>query len=379
MQKLSVLQITHDLNIGGLQRVVVDLSRSLDKDKYDVSVCALREGGPLESELKKEGIKVIKLPLAENGIDYFTFWKLYKIFREIRPAVIHTHNTQPFIEGAIAALMARVPVIVHTDHGRQFPDKRRYMFSEWVLSHFADQIVAVSETTKSGLVHYEKVSSSKIQVILNGIDEQKYSVRIDKDKKKKELGIVPNAGPILGWCGRLSPEKGLTYLIKAMELLRRGFPNILLLIAGAGALKEDLNRQAKDLGLERHVRFLGPRADVHEILMILDLFVLPSVREGLPLVLLEAMAAGVPIVATDVGGNHRAVQEAINGFLVKPGDPDSLYKAIKGLLENRKLRETFSRNALALFQKEFTLKKMVQEYELVYQECLASVGIGSEA
>ncbi|MHB8481163.1 MAG: glycosyltransferase family 4 protein [Nitrospiria bacterium] len=377
MQKIRVIQITHDLNIGGLQRVAADLAQNLNKDRYDVSVCALREGGVLEQELSQEGISVIKLPPAPNGVDYFSFWKLYQIFKAVRPDIIHTHNTQPFLEGALAGLMARVPVIIHTDHGRQFPDKKRYMFAEQTLARFVSQIVAVSEFTKNDLIQYEKIKASKIKVVLNGIDGRKYSCSIDKIRKKKEAGIDRERGPIIGWCGRLSPEKGLSFLFKSVKSLVKVYPEIILLIAGEGPLEERLRIEAKELGIERNILFLGRREDVHEIMSIFDIFVLPSIREGLPLVLLEAMAASLPIIASDVGGISRAVKEGINGFLVKPQDPDILYERIKNLLENAELREVFARNAQALFQKEFSLERMIREYETVYQECLALAGFES--
>ena len=373
-KKIKIMQVTHDLNYGGLQRLVVDISRNLDKSRYQVSVCALREAGHLEDELRKEGIKVIKLSPANNGVDYLSFWKLFKIFREERPDIIHTHNTQPFVEGGIAAILAKVPVHIHTDHGRQFPDRRRYMFAEWVLSHFVNQIVAVSENLKKDISRYEGIRPDKIKVILNGINGSKYNNKIDKNKKRRELGIDNKHNIILGFVGRLSPEKGLIYLIKAMETLVKEFPNLLLLIAGEGALLEELKREAIALGMEQNIRFLGPRSDINEILSLLDIFILPSLREGLPLVLLEAAAASLPIVATDVGGNKQVVKHGTNGLLVKHGDAASLYNAIKELIMNEGMRKEFGRESFDLFINSFTIEKMIKEYETIYQDCLMATG-----
>lgn len=371
-KKIKIMQITHDLNYGGLQKLVVDISKSLDKSKYEVAVCVLREGGPLEKELLKEDIKIIKLPHSNNGADYLSFWKLYKIIKEEKPDIIHTHNTQPFIEGGIAALLAGIPVKIHTDHGRQFPDKRRYMFAEWVFSHFADQLVAVSESLKDDISRYEGIRPDKIMVIPNGIDGSKYNIKIDKNKKRRELDIDNKYNIILGFVGRLSPEKGLIYLIKATKVIAEEFPNILLLIVGEGELLEELNRETITLGIERNVRFLGPRSDINEILGILDIFVLPSLREGLPLVLLEAAASSLPIVATDVGGNNQVVKHGINGLLVKHGDAAPLYNALKQLIHNNKMRQDFGRKSYNLFINNFTIEKMIKEYENIYQSCLIS-------
>lgn len=374
-KKIRIMQITHDLNYGGLQKLVVDISRNLDKTKYQVSVCTLKEGGPLEKELQKEDIKIIKLPHSNNGVDYLSFWRLYKIFKEEKPDIIHTHNTQPFIEAGIAALLAGIPVKIHTDHGRQFPDKRRYMFAEWAFSHFTDQLVAVSENLKDDISKYEGIRANKIKVISNGIDGNKYKNKIDKSKKRKELGIDNKHNIILGFVGRLSPEKGLIYLIKAMETLVKEFSNLLLMIAGEGVLLEELKREAIALGIERNIRFLGPRSDINEILGILDVFVLPSLREGLPLVLLEAAAASLPMIATDVGGNKQVVTEGINGFIVKPGDDISLSDAIKKLIMDEDMRKEFGCRSFDFFINNFTVEKMMKEYEIIYQDCLRATGV----
>jgi glycosyltransferase involved in cell wall biosynthesis len=373
MDKIKVMQITHDLNIGGLQRVVVDLAKSLDKEKFDVSVCALREGGPFERELKDAGIEVIRMPSTGHRADYFRFWKLYKVMMEKKPSIIHTHNTEPLTDATPAALLARIPVRVHTDHARHFPDKRRYMFSEWLLSHFISQFVAVSEHTKENLVRHEKIRPNKIKVVFNGISGEKYNIRIDKEKKKAELGVGPSRTPILGVAARLTKQKGITYLLKAMKLLCKDFSDILLLIAGEGELWDELHAEVNELDIERNVLFLGPRLDIHEILQVQDIFVLPSLYEGLPLVLLEAMAASLPIVAADVGGVRQAVQDGINGLLLRPEDPGALYDAIKRLIKNRAMRADFSKNSLEVFQKQFTLERMVKTYEKLYSDCLEAI------
>jgi sugar transferase (PEP-CTERM/EpsH1 system associated) len=368
--KIKIMQITHDLNIGGLQRLVVDISKYLDKSRYDVSVCALREGGILENELIRNSIKVIKLPAAQNGVDYLAFWKLYKILRDERPHIIHTHNTQPFVEGSLAAFLAKVPVCIHTEHGRQFPDKKRYMFAEWLFSHYVDQIVAVSESAKKDLVTYEKINSDKIQVIMNGIDGNKYNGTIVRNKKSKELGIDTNYDFILGFAGRLSPEKGLTYLLKAMGIIVNKYPNTLLLIAGEGVLMADLKKETEQLNLNNNIKFLGPRSDIPEIMKLLDIFVLPSLREGLPLVLLEAAAASLPIVATDVGGNKEIVTDGLNGLLVKPQDEQSLSRAIEYLMGNNDRKKTFGLYSFEVFKNRFSIGSMIEAYEYIYHKCL---------
>lgn len=373
MGRIKVMQITHDLHIGGLQRVVVDLARGMDKKKFEVSVCALREGGPLEKELAEGGIEVLRMPSTGGRADYFRFWKLYKVMMEKKPSVVHTHNTEPLTDGATAALLAGVPVKVHTDHARRFPDKVRYMFSEWLLSHFITQVVAVSDYTRNDLVWYEKIRPDKIKVVLNGIVGDKYAVPIDVEKKKADLEIDPGRTPVLGTASRLTPQKGISYLLKAVKRLSHDFPDVLLLIAGEGELWDVLNAEVKELGMERHVMFLGPRLDMHEIFQLFDIFILPSLYEGLPLVLLEAMAASRAIVATGVGGVGQAVLDGGNAILVKPEDPDAIYRAVKRLSENSVMRERFSKKSLELFRQSFNLERMIKAYETIYLEGLSAV------
>jgi glycosyltransferase involved in cell wall biosynthesis len=368
MQRLKVMQVTHDLAIGGLQRVVVDLARTLDKNEFDVSVCCLREGGIYETVLAEHGIRVIKIPTSSKPVDYLCFWKIYQVLKLERPTIIHTHNTQPYIEGITAALMARIPVRIHTDHAREFPDKRRYMVAERILSHSMHQIIAVSDQTKNDLIRYERIHPDKITVVFNGIDASMYRNPLDRKWKLIELGIPENGGPILGFCGRLSGEKGITFLLKAMRLLVDEFPTAILLIVGDGELKTELDNEIHDRNLDKNVLLLGARLDANEIMRILDVFVLPSLREGLPLVLLEAAAASVPIVATNVGGNRLVVDNGVSGFLVEPGKEEALSDALRKLMNDKVARQEFGRVGYDLFKRTFTLDQMVKNYETIYRK-----------
>jgi glycosyltransferase involved in cell wall biosynthesis len=368
MQRLKVMEVTHDLAIGGLQRVVVDLARTLDKNEFDVSVCCLREGGIYETVLAEHDIRVIKIPASSKPVDYLCFWKIYQVLKLERPIIIHTHNTQPYIEGVVSALMAGVPVRIHTDHAREFPDKRRYMVAERILSHAVHQIIAVSDQTKNDLIKYERIDPDKITVVVNGIDGSMYRTPLDRKWKLIELGIPENGGPILGFCGRLSPEKGITFLLKAMRMLVEEFPRAILLIVGDGELKTELDHEIQDRNLNKNVMLLGERLDANEIMRILDVFILPSLREGLPLVLLEATAASVPIVATNVGGNRIVVDDGVNGFLVEPGKVEALSNALRKLMNDKVARQEFGRVGYDLFNRTFTLEQMVKNYETIYRK-----------
>ncbi|MCW8909310.1 MAG: glycosyltransferase family 4 protein, partial [Gammaproteobacteria bacterium] len=335
-KKIKLMQITHDLAIGGLQQVVVNICRMIDKDKFDVTVLCLRDKGEFETEIEKLGIKVILVPQKENGADYFSFMKVAKIIKQENIEIIHTHNTQPFIDGTIGALISGVRTVIHTDHAREFPDKRRYMFAEWLMSHFAYKVVGVSEHTSRNLNKYERIAKNKIVTIPNGIEESIYDIDIDVMKKKHEIGILRD-GPVIGLGVRLSRQKGITYLLQAMPSIIAKFPDVTLVIAGKGDYEERLRNEANDLGINENIIFIGARLDMQEILKVLDLYVLPSLFEGLPMVLLEAMASGCPIVATDVGGNSQAITHGENGSLVESENPEGLAKEVVKLLGDENL------------------------------------------
>lgn len=364
MKRTKVMQITHDLAIGGLQQVVVNICRTIDRELFDVSVLCLRDLGSYVPEVKDLGVNVTLIPQKE-ATDYLSFLRVAKILREEKIDVIHTHNTHPFVDGTIGALLSGVKTIVHTDHARDFPDKKRYMFSEWLMSQFAYKVVGVSEHTSKNLMHYEKISAGKIMTIPNGIDGSRFRLELDKQKKREELGITTD-GPILGLGVRLTKQKGITHLLDAMKQVVKKYPDTTLVIAGDGPLEPELKQKAERLGIGRNVLFVGPRLDIPELLNLFDLYVLPSLWEGLPMVLLEAMAAGCPIVCTDVGGVSTAVTHEFNGLLVKPADPDALSSAILTLLSDKAKRERFARNGLKRFQESFSADIMTKKYEQIY-------------
>ncbi|HPB39051.1 MAG TPA: glycosyltransferase [Syntrophorhabdus sp.] len=365
MKKHRIMFVTHDLAIGGLQQVVVNLCRTIDKGVFEPSVLCLRSRGGFADEVEEMGIRVFLLPSKGGRVDYVPYFRIARIFREEGIGIIHTHNTQPFVDGTFGALLAGVRTIVHTDHARDFPDKKRYMFLEWLVSHFAYRVVGVSDHTTRNLIRYEKISAKKTMTIMNGIYGEKYRISIDTIKKKMELGIRHD-GPVIGLGVRLSEQKGITYLLQAMPDILKGFPELTLLIAGEGQLEDQLKTEAKDRGISDHVIFAGPRLDMPEILKVLDLYVLPSLWEGLPMVLLEAMAAECPIVATDVGGNSMAIQNGVNGILVPAKSSVELAKAVIGLLSDEQTRHAFIQKGREIFDKKFSARIMTANYEQIY-------------
>ena len=363
---INIMQVVHDLNFGGMQRVVVDLCLNVNSSKFNMSVCCLEELGPNAKELERKGIPVF-LVKKKPGFDWLLPLRLRKLFLKQKVQVVHTHGINPFFYGTIGAILAKVPVKIQTDHARgTFPVARKEMVSEMVLSWFVDRIVAVSEGVKSDLVKYEHISPEKIQVIYNGIDASKYRVKIDQEKKREELGISVD-DKVIGIGVRLSEQKGIKYLIEAMSIVVKSFPNVKLLIIGDGECRTDLEKLASDCGIADKVIFTGFRNDIPELLQIMDIYSLPSLWEGHPLVLLEAMAAGKPVVATDIHGNRETVEHGKTGMLTPTRNSEKLAEALLKLLVDDDMRRKMGSMGHKRFRKLFIIDKTVKNYQDLYE------------
>lgn len=366
MPKLNLLLVTHDLKIGGLQKLVVDIALNINREKFDVNVCCLRELGPMVEPLIQHSIPVHQIGQVTNGkTNYFSFMNVYGLLRDLDIDVVHTHNTNPFIDAGIAAILARTPVRIHTDHARQFPDKKRYMIAERALSLFFDEIVAVSEQTKSDLVFYEKIRSDQITVIQNGVE----STQAGDSRSAKQVGSKFAIGTI----GRLCDAKGYEYLIRAVPHLLRHTDNFELQIVGDGELRQTLEKLIDDLGISGYVRLVGESNDVAAYYGQFDVFVISSIREGLPLVLLEAMANHVPLITTNVGGIPDVVRDRESAYMVHAKDEVALAETIWFAINNPVISNAQAEKAYKEFTENYSIGKMMSEYEKIYLKHFGSI------
>lgn len=364
MDKLKLLLVTHDLNIGGLQKLVIDIALNIDRARFDVAVCCLRESGPMAKELVENDIPIFEINQVVDGkINYFSFVDVYRLLKNEKVDIIHTHNTNPFIDGGVAAILARTPVRIHTDHAREYPDKQRYMIAERVLSVFYDKIVAVSEQTKSNLVNYEKINPSRIITIQNGVSIKS---EITSHRKDKDSSLANKF--IIGTVGRLCKAKGYEYLVRAMTHLLKYTDNFELQIIGDGNLMGELQELSESLSLTDNVKFMGEQNDIDSFYQDFDLFVISSISEGLPLVLLEAMANKIPVLTTGVGGIPGVVKNGRSALIVKPYEPEEIAEGVWSLMNNECLRHDIATNAYSVLQKQFGINEMMTKYEQLYLE-----------
>jgi len=367
MKTIKILHITHDLNIGGLQNLILNICKYSDS-KYIFEVLCLRDLGALVSEFEKIKVKVFLLK-QEDKIDYLSFFKVANFLKKNKYDIIHTHNTHPLIDGMLGKLISNTKSrVIHTDHGRIFPDKKRYMLAEHLLSKFIHKFIAVSEDAFFKLKYYEKILPEKLQIIENGVDGRKFDVTIDVNRKKDEIGI--NSGVhVIGVISRLEKVKGIDYLIEAMPDILCKFPKLQLLIVGDGSEGSKLMSLCQKLNLQDSVLFLGPRLDIPELFQILDVFLLPSLSEGMPLGLIEAMAARRPIVASNVGGIPSVVIDSVSAVLVPPKNSKQIFDAVIKILSNQKFKNYISNNAFNHFIINFEIKSMIKKYNSLYNEC----------
>ena len=369
MDKIRLMHVIEDLGVGGLERVVVTICRTIARDRFEPSVLVLRGSGALAAELAQIGVEVIDIGGAPGKGDYFAFRKVAREARRRRVDLFHTHNTLPLFDAFAAARLTGVRGHVHTDHARDFPDKLRYMIAEHFASYFLDKIVAVSDDTKKNLVSYEKISPSRITVIPNGIDGERFTQPVDVAAIRGALGL--SSGPVIGLGARLTEQKGVIYLLQAVVQLRAQFPGLQVLIAGTGDQEEYLKRTTSELGIASAVHFLGVRLDLPDLVRAFDVFVIPSIWEGLPMALLEAFAARTPVVASDVGGVGKVIRHRENGSLVPARDPGALAAELAHVLAQPELRRQYSERARRTFEESYSADAMTRRYEAVYLEAVA--------
>lgn len=361
------MHVTEDLGIGGLERVVSTICRNLDRDRFEPSVLCLRDGGPFADELRALGMQVDVLG-APGKADYLAFAKVRRLLRERAVDVVHTHNTQAFTDAgtAIALLGRPAPTLVHTDHARSYPDKLRYVLAERVLARLAFRVVAVSEHTRRDLVEHVGIPANKLTTIYNGIDDPTRATPAQFDALRAELRL-PDDALIIGTGARLMPQKGFVHLLRAMPAVLQQIRNAYVLLVGEGPDEELLRAEADTLGIASRVRFTGARLDLPILMQLYDVFALPSVWEGLPMVVLEALARARTIVASAVGGVPDAIEHGRSGLLVPPADPAALAAALVHALGDAVLRERLGRAGREVFLDRFSARAMTARYESLYE------------
>lgn len=366
MRKLNIMLMIRNMEFGGAQVVVNQLINGLDRDKYNVGLCILtREDNSLLDEPYKLPVKIHKLN-KRSKFDLGLLFKLKRLLIYERTDIVHTHGWTADVWSRLAARMAKVPVIISHSHTNQPGIKRSLIFWNKIMAGFTDHFITVGEANRKVLTELIKIPPEKITIIRNVVDYERFNIKTDTAAKKRELGLEPDS-KIISIIGRLHQAKGHEYFLEAAGIVTGRIPAVEFLIAGAGELEKDLRRKSRELGIEDKTHFLGGRKDIPEILAVTDVYVSSSLFEGLPLTLLEAMAAGKAIAATDIEGCRELIANGQSGFLTPPEDVRSQADIIIKLLENSDLRRQLGENARSIVQRGYTLKEMLKQIDALYQ------------
>jgi len=351
---------------GGAERMLVHLATGLSPD-YRSEAALIRDRW-LGVTLRKQGVPVTMLRYTSHGFAV-TLRDLVTLIRNRRVAVLHTHEFFMNTLGLMASWLTGVPLVA-TVHGRNYySDRARRRIAYRLVGRFAGQLVTVSEANRRFLTERVGIPPRRVQVIPNGVPLDDRASPTTLSALRESLGLNQHY-PVIGTVGSLYPVKGHKYLIDAACSVLGRFPQAVFLIVGQGGLREELEAHAARLGIAAHLRFLGHREDVRDLLSIYDIFVLPSLSEGMPLALLEAMAAGLPAVAAQVGGVIEVLEDRKTGLLVPPGDSRALADTIITLLENPPLVKKLGEAARQMAATRFSLARMVRAYEGIYSELI---------
>jgi glycosyltransferase involved in cell wall biosynthesis len=360
---LPVLHVLNTLQTGGAEYLVLNLARALDRRRFPMLVCSLQGDGEIGAELRGLGVPTFVLERRE-GIDPFLVPSLVSLIRRHHVRIVHTHNVAPWLYAGLAARLAGAAVC-HTEHSSLFPEQRALKKAEWLLGHLSKAVICDGEDVRRQLVEEQGLSPRNVVTVYNGVDTSTYGQPVDRAAGRQALGLELTA-PVVGTVARLEPVKDQATLLEAFAQVAARLPEARLVVVGDGSQRAALEEQARQPALAGKVLFAGRRADVASLLPLLDAFVLSSVSEGLPLTILEAMAAGLPVVSTAVGVVPEAVVEGETGRLVPVKDAGRLAEAIGELLGDPTRARAMGAAGQKRARELFDLRVMTRRYEDLY-------------
>ena len=372
-----IVHVIYSLSAGGLENGLINIINRIPENQYHHAIICLTGSGSFEDRIRNRATRVYALQ-ATPGHSFRVYWKLWKIMRQLKPSIVHTRNLSA-LEAQIPAffLMNRVRT-VHGVHGRDVFDlegkNRKYNLLRKAIRPLVDRYITVSLDLKKWLINTIGVNQNAIVQIYNGVDQTLFKPGTATLPEKTKADFLPQESVVIGTVGRLAAVKDQATLIRAfsraLELLPREKQRMHLVITGDGPLRTQLETLINDLGIGEFVWMAGDRNDIPDILRLLDIFVLPSIGEGISNTILEAMATALPVIATNVGGNPELIENGVNGYLVPCSDAEKLGEYIVKLAISSSTRSRMGQASLEKVSKKFNWENTVENYLTVYNELL---------
>jgi len=383
-EPISVIHIITRLIVGGAQENTIYTAELLDKKRFNASIISgpqTGSEGSLIEEARARDVQIKIMPSLLREIsplnDVITMINLVRIFRQEPIDIIHTHSSKAGIIGRLAAHIAGIPIIIHTVHGWSFHDfmspiiRQIYIILERWAASFTDAIIVVTQKDiQKGLdAHIGK--PEKYHLIRSAIPMEQFKPNQSTRDYQRNQFNIPTEAIIIGNVGRFSPQKNPFDWIKIAGQIGRKNPQVYFLLVGDGPLRKEVEIQIEKEKLSNRFILTGLRRDVPELLSVMDIFLITSLWEGLPRVILQAMSMRLPIVANRADGASEVIQNGVNGFLCEPGTIDCAVKACQKLVSNPTLRHELGEKGYNTVCKEFDLDRMIKQIEQLYTDILS--------
>ncbi len=371
-----IAHVVHHLDVGGLENGLVNLINHIPPNRYRHAIICQKGFTDFRHRISRNDVEIIALNKQE-GKDFKLYLNLFKTLRQLKPDIVHTRNLGT-MEAQLVAVVARITARVHGEHGRDIFDlngqNRKYNLLRKFISPFINHFITVSKDLETWLTQTIGVPPNKIAQIYNGVDNDRFHTSLNKHIEFSPLGFFDKDTFVIGSVGRMAAVKDYPTLVRSFIKALKSKPsarmNLRLLIVGDGIARNKCIEIAKKANIESLVWFPGERTDIPALMQSMNLFVLPSLGEGISNTILEAMSCGLPVIATHVGGNIELVKEGVTGRLIAPGNQNEMTEAILTYYTNTQLAKDHGYAARQQIEKNFSMNTMMNAYLSVYDKVL---------
>ena len=371
-----IVHVIHHLGVGGLENGLVNLINAIPPERYRHAIICLKGYSDFHQRIKRKDVTIVALNKRE-GNDFRIYSSLFKLFKQLQPDIVHTRNLAT-MEGQVIAALARIKARVHGEHGRDIFDlegkSRKYNLLRKAIRPLVHHFIAVSKDLEKWLIETVNVNPDHLDQIYNGVDILRFSPSDTLPFTATPAGFINQHSFVIGSVGRMAGVKDYPNLVQAFLLTLEKIPEarkyFRLLIIGEGEAREKCIAMLRTAGAENLAWLPGERADIPDLMHMMSLFILPSLAEGISNTILEAMASGLPVIATRVGGNIELVKEDETGKLIPPGNPERLAETICDYYKNKGLLRRHGMAARRLVESRFSMDAMTQSYLKVYDKVL---------